>query len=272
MRCRGLIAGAIAAIAVVSWAQPSLAEGAPAAGADVERDTPVAHVSTPGRPASEGDRQSNITCTYARIELNGQKVYDLDGSEIVHTGPGDWHVRRCTDSAGNEVQNDAVWIGPVDPADLAAQARKELPLPLPQVRTSPEADGDQLVGVPTWLWVEGGWAPASATAAVPGVSVTVTAVPEAVTWEMGDGSTVVCSGPGTPYDESRPNSQQTTDCSHTFTRSSAGQPGDRYAVAATLAWRVSWTATGAAGGGALGMVTRTTRFNLRVAEAQALNQ
>lgn len=271
MRGRAVIAIAVGVCLLVLSARPASAEGAPSAGADVEDGTPVAYVTTPGSSTSSGG-SSEVTCTYTLVPNQNQRVYDLDGTEIVHNEPGDWYVKRCFDSTGQEVQNEGVWIGQVDPADLAAQARKALPLPLPKVATSPNAAGDQLVGVPTWLWIDGGWAPASATAALPGVSVTVTAVPESVTWDMGDGSKVVCRGPGTPYDETRPSDEQTTDCSHTYKRSSAGQPGERFAVAATLTWRVSWTASGVAGGGSLGAVTRTSRLGLRVAEAQALNR
>lgn len=272
MRRRALSAATVGALCVLLLAQPAFAEGAPSAGADVEDGTPVAHVSTPGSSGEGGAGSSAITCTYTLVDTQNTKVYDLDGTEIIQNEPGDWYVRRCFDASGQEVQNYSVWIADVDPAVLAAEAKKELPLPRPAVATSPEAGGDQLVGVPTWLWIEGGWAPASATASLPGVSVTVTAVPESVTWDMGDGSKVVCRGPGTPYDDARKNDEQKTDCSHTYRRSSAGQPGDRYPVAATLSWRVSWSASGVPGGGSLGAVTRTTRFGLRVAEAQALNQ
>lgn len=269
MRRGYLIAIVLAALSIPVTARAALAEGSPSGGADVEDDTPVVYVSTPGSTGAA--KKSEITCTYARVGDKNTKVYEVDGTEIVHDEPGYWYVKRCFNAEGDEVQSETVWIGVVDPADLAAQARKALPLPLPEVATSPDSGGDQLVGIPTWLWINGGWAPASATAALPGASVTVTAVPDSVTWEMGDGSKVVCRGPGTPYDARRPSDQQTTDCSHTYRRSSAGQPNDRFAVAATVAWRASWTASGVAGGGSLGVVTRTTRFGLRVAEAQALN-
>lgn len=51
-----------------------------------------------------------------------------------------------------------------------------------------------------------------------------------------------------------------------------GAPGGAFTVAATVTWRLSWTATGAPGGGALGTVTRTTEIPVRVAEIQALNR
>ena len=76
---------------------------------------------------------------------------------------------------------------------------KHLALQSPLIEASPPVGLDQLVNVPTWLWLAGPWTSVHATAAVPGVSVTATAVPQLVTWRMGDGSVVVCHGPGTPF-------------------------------------------------------------------------
>ena len=87
---------------------------------------------------------------------------------------------------------------PVSPAVLAQTAVKHLALQSPLIEASPPVGVDQLVNVPTWLWLAGPWNPVHATAAVPGVSVTATAVPQLVTWRMGDGSVVVCHGPGHP--------------------------------------------------------------------------
>lgn len=158
----------------------------------------------------------------------------------------------------------------VDPVLLAEQARERLPLQAPAVATSPDAGQEQLVGVSTWLWVAGGWAPQTAVASVPGVSVTVLAEPVRVSWVMGDGGTVVCDGPGRPFDRRLPEVAQSTDCSYAYARSSAGQPGERFTVTATVTWRVSWSATGVAGGGDLGEVTRSASVPLRVAEGQAV--
>ena len=102
------------------------------------------------------------------------------------------------------------------------------------------------------------------------MSVTVTALPSSVTWDMGTGDRVVCRGPGRAYDPRRWEEEQATDCSYTYRRSSAGQPNQRFPVRATMTWRVSWTVSGIAGGGDLGEVSRSTSFGLRVAEGQAL--
>ena len=99
----------------------------------------------------------------------------------------------------------------------------------------------------------------------------MTATPTRVVWDMGDGETVTCGGPGTPYDTSRPSAEQQTDCSYTYERTSAGQPNDRFRVTATVFWSVSFTSNVGAGG-TLGEVSESREFTLRVAQAQALNQ
>lgn len=233
--------------------------------------TPTA-VAGVAATADGGGGGSGSRCVYERLTLPpGERVYDPDGTAYEADGPGGWYVRSCQGPDGRQDAYGVVFVpDAVDPLTLAQEALRRLPLPLPSVGTSPPPDRDQVVHVPTWLWVEDAWAPVSATASVPGVSVTVTAVPDSVAWEMGNGDSVVCDGPGTPYDPSRPDAEQSTDCSYTYTASSAGQPGERFTVTATQRWRVTWTAIGVAGGGDLGTVSRSTQFTLRVAEGQAL--
>ena len=108
-------------------------------------------------------------------------------------------------------------------------------------------------------------------ATVPGVSVTVVARPEAVIWSLGDGTVVTCDGPGLAFDSTIPATAQTPTCSHTFTRSSASRPGSAFEASVTVRWRASWTVTGAAGGGDLGVIERTAAFPIRVGEVQAIN-
>jgi hypothetical protein len=103
----------------------------------------------------------------------------------------------------------------------------------------------------------------SATASIPGLAATVTAQPTQTVWDMGDGTTVSCSGPGTPYDPQRPDADQSTDCAHVY------QHDGTYTVTATIVWTVSWSATNGAGG-SLGTVQRSTQFTLSVEQRQAV--
>lgn len=159
----------------------------------------------------------------------------------------------------------------VNPAALAQQALSRLTLTTPAIQMAPPAGSDQLVNVSTWLWVDAGaWQQQSANATAGPVTATATASPAEVVWQMGDGQSVTCSGPGTPFDPSAPNA--TTNCSYTWTQSSAGQPGGVYQVTATVYYRAAWTATGAPGGGNLGLVAGpTAHVAVAVAQSEAIN-
>jgi hypothetical protein len=154
---------------------------------------------------------------------------------------------------------------------LAALVRQILVLPSPVIQSSPAPGSLQLTRLPTWLWISHTvWTPKSKTATVPGESVTATATPVSVVWHSGDGSTVTCHGPGIPYTSAYSPSSASPDCGHTYTRSSAGQPGGAYHVTATITWDITWTGTGGAGG-ALPPLFTTAAMAFRVAESQAVN-
>ncbi|MGH3296244.1 MAG: hypothetical protein ACRDP7_31050 [Trebonia sp.] len=154
---------------------------------------------------------------------------------------------------------------------LAALARQTLGLPSPVVRSSPAENALQLTNLPTWLWINPAeWVPESKTATVPGESVTATATPVSVTWHPGDGSAVTCQGAGTPYTSADNPASVSPDCGHTYTSSSAGQPGGAFQVTATITWDVTWQGAGGAGG-ALAPLFTTAVAAFRVAESQALN-
>ena len=155
-----------------------------------------------------------------------------------------------------------------DPAALAQAAESQLGLGSPVIQASPAVGLDQLVNVPTWLWLGGRWAPVRATAAVPGEQVTATATPQRVTWHTGDGATVICRGPGTPYQPSDNPASPSPTCGHTYTRSSAAAPGGEFTVTATITWDVTWAGVGA-GGAFAGLVTTST-VRMAVAQSQAI--
>jgi len=161
--------------------------------------------------------------------------------------------------------------GVPDPAVLAALARQTLGLPSPVIRSSPAQNALQLTNLPTWLWINPAeWVPESKTATVPGESVTATATPVSVTWHPGDGSMVTCQGAGTPYTSADNPAAASPDCGHTYTSSSAGQPGGAFQATATITWDVTWQGAGGAGG-VLAPLFTTAVAAFRVAESQALN-
>lgn len=238
--------------------------------------------------------RSPNSCTFVPLDLpDGTPVYRPDGSVVEVDGTGRWYDKRCENVVGEPRFVDPVagaTFGPgsftpretsepvylhrraAQPVDIAREALDYLALPAPTIATSPPADFDSVVNVPVFLSVDSAnWEPKSVTTGVPGVSVEVRAVPQRVEWDMGTGELVVCGGPGTPYDFSRPEADQVADCTYTYRRTSAGQPNERFAVTATVVWRASWTVVGAPGGGDLGEVRRSSSTSLRVAQVQTVN-
>lgn len=117
-----------------------------------------------------------------------------------------------------------------DRADPESVARKALTydkLPDPANGTSPPAGQGAVVNNPVWLWVQtDAWAPTAATATIDGLTAVTTATPERVTWRLSTGDEVTCEGPGVPYDPSRPEAEQHSDCTH-------ASPGAHDLVSAT---------------------------------------
>jgi hypothetical protein len=185
-------------------------------------------------------------------------------------GPGAWYVQTCTEANLSSQSVVFLQTAPVvTPQVLAAQARSMLRLPPVVVMLNPA--GEQLVGLPTWLSVAAGsWTPQSATATVPGVSVTATAMPVRAVWQMGDGSTVTCAGPGTPWRPGLDPAAASPDCGYRYPRSSADEPGAAFTVTVTITWIVSWAGAGAAG--TVAGLTTVAALPVRVAESQGVLQ
>lgn len=160
----------------------------------------------------------------------------------------------------------------VDPAVLAQRAVDSMLLDRPAI-VSPKADGKYTVGVPMWLWVGQSpttWGPNTASASAGGITVTATAKVSSVAWSMGDGTTVTCASPGTPYTAARGMSPS-PDCGHRYRSTSGGQSGARYQGTATSTWTIDWAVTG---GGRSGQLTevRQTPFTVSVGEIQVVGQ
>ncbi|WP_194890901.1 hypothetical protein [Catenulispora pinisilvae] len=167
-------------------------------------------------------------------------------------------------------------IVPVSPTvstkALVDQARKNMNLPLPQMVMTPAVDATQLVSLPIWLQLQpSSWVPKSATVSAGGVSLTMTAVPVSAVWSMGDGTSVTCPGPGTPYPVEKPKDPMagSPDCGHTYTAPSDSLPQGSYPVSVVVHWKINWsTTTGLSG--AEPDLTAVSSTRLRVAEIQAL--
>lgn len=131
---------------------------------------------------------------------------------------------------------------------VARRAVEKLTLPKPVIRMSPHEDVAQVVGVPTWMWVEHGtWRPVAETAEVPGLKVTATARPVKAVWSMGEGGTVMCAGPGTAYSETYRGEEPSPDCGYTYRVSSLSEPEQLLTVSVQVTWDVEWRGGGRSG-------------------------
>lgn len=133
-----------------------------------------------------------------------------------------------------------------DPLVLAQTAIASMNLRAISIGIVPENNPGSvgLVGMPVWLWASNpdpqSWGPITRSASAGGVTVTATATVARVRWQMGDGAVVVCTGPGTVY-EDRFGKTKSPTCGHLYTRQGT------YTVRAESQWVVSWSGMGLSG-------------------------
>ncbi|MFF6979412.1 ATP-binding protein [Streptomyces sp. NPDC008343] len=154
-------------------------------------------------------------------------------------------------------------------AELAQQALSMMRLDGAKVGSAPPAGSKGLVGMPVWLWTAqtpNTWGPISTTASAGGLSVTATARVKSITWAMGDGSSVTCTKPGTPYKKSF-GKQESPDCGHTYTKV---PEGGSFKITATSTWVIEWTANNGETG-TLPNETRNAATAINIGELQVVN-
>lgn len=184
-------------------------------------------------------------------------------------GDGAIYQRSCPFGfTGNQtLAQGYVWMAQpptaaaVDPAQLAQEAVDKMKLAGPDI-ASPRAAGKYTVGVPLWMWVNQSattYGPNTASASAGGVTVTATAQVTKIEWRVGDGATVTCTGPGTPYNASAGMAGSPT-CGHVYSDTSAGEPGGKYQITATSTWTINWQ-----GGGENGQLVETRQSQMQVA-------
>ena len=155
--------------------------------------------------------------------------------------------------------------------DLFEAVRRELPRPIPVVAPADrDPDGYAFVQHHTYFWVEE-WAPISQTAAVPGLSLTMTAQPARVIVDPGDGGRVVCEGAPPALEPGDLPSQFRGGCGYIYRNSSATAPnGETFPVTVTIEWEITWTASNGESGTLDPLSTTSAPRDLPVAEVQAV--
>ena len=216
--------------------------------------------------SDSGDPTDKTVCVYKLADPQPPAgSLDWQGHE-----PGDGAVYEQTCGWGG-VDGDVivrmVWLADpppqetVDPAVLAQRAVDSMTLLGPDI-ASPRVAGKYTVGVPMWMWVNRSattYGPNTASASAGGITVTATAKVSKIVWKMGDGASVTCNGPGTPYTSSQGMAESPT-CGHVYSKTSAGAQNGKFPVTATSTWTINWQ-----GGGQAGQLTEVRQTNVQVA-------
>ncbi|GGY04076.1 ATP/GTP-binding protein [Streptomyces minutiscleroticus] len=211
-----------------------------------------------------GGGDSTVKCTLTKVDP--KPPADHPAWNGADPDKSDLYFRACTDGGtanpdGFVVVGEGEDVPQVNPRELAQRAVDSMTLLGPDI-ASPRPAGRYTVGVPMWLWVNQSattYGPNTASASAGGVTVTATAKVSKIVWEMGDGATVTCTGPGTPYSAAAGMKESPT-CGRRYTASSAGATGGKYAVRATSTWTIDWQ-----GGGAAGQLTEVRQSEVQVA-------
>ncbi len=211
------------------------------------------------------DNASDLKCGYTKVEPKPPAEHPAWKGKDPEKY--DLYFRSC--SNGGQDNPDGFIVVPegqppvpqVDPQELAQRAVDSMTLLGPDI-ASPKAAGKYIVGVPMWMWVDQSattYGPNTASASAGGVTVTATAKVSKVVWQMGDGASVTCDGPGTPYQSSEGMAQSPT-CGHVYSKTSASAQGGKFPVTATSTWTIDWQ-----GGGTAGQLTEIRQTNAQVA-------
>jgi hypothetical protein len=157
---------------------------------------------------------------------------------------------------------------------LWARVQRQLPTPIPRIAPADlAADGFAFVQTPAFFWVDqapGQWSDVSATAAVAGLSLTVTAAPEQLVVSTGDGKTLQCAGEPTPFPAGA-DPATFVGCRHVYRHSSAmAANGRTYPVTVAIVWHATWQASNGQSGDLGTLTTTSTTRDLPVAEIQAV--
>jgi hypothetical protein len=189
----------------------------------------------------------------------------------------------------NPPSSEAIWVlvtptrdgrlvPRVTPEDLIPGAydrvQRMLPTPVPRIAPSDlAADGFAFVQTSTFFWVDqapGQWEPVSATAAVGGLSLTVTAAPEQLIVSTGDGTTLDCAG-APPAFPTGTDPATFDGCEHVYRHSSAmASNGQTYPVTVAIVWHATWQASNGESGDLGTLTTTSATRDLQVAEIQAV--
>jgi len=113
----------------------------------------------------------------------------------------------------------------------------------PVLALSPPHDRAHLVGMPSWLAIDGaGFEQITGSVAAGTVGVTAWLQPLRVEWSLGNGDTITCPGAGNRYDPAVAFEAQSPECSYTYTHTPRHFFADAAAASYQIAARVMFDA------------------------------
>lgn len=272
---------------VISIVAPAVSVAAPSCGkVDPRTGVCVIFVDDPGNPGGGGGGEGGggeggggegspiLTIKGTQCLYAGLADPQPSKADPVWEGHTDGAIHMCTTAPFELSPAFRIYFwaaappaaAPPNPQDLARTAISTMNLHAIAIGIVPESAPGRVgvVGMPTWMWAadpgESTMGPITRSASSGGYTVTATATVNKVVWDMGDGSTVTCRGPGTPYADSYGKSSS-PDCGHTYTRQG------EYAVSATSYWTVQWAGIGQSGTIPLDFTNTAT---ITMGEAQVL--
>lgn len=205
-----------------------------------------------GVPGGGVQAPSGVTCTAWRPAA---EITVEDGAiDVATVGVDPDGVRRNLYYRDCGPVRQLVWVRDEDPTTLATMAlsdlqRRLIVAPVPEL--SPPTVG--YVNLETWL-ATADPGQLSATAAIPGLTVTATATVESTEWSTGDGTDITCDGVGTPWTPGTPDDEP-APCGHTYVAHGSTEYGSTpFTITVTQTWHVTWEASNGAGGD-LGTIT-----------------
>ena len=210
---------------------------------------PVVDPGGPGPdnpPGGGGGNGGSDPCSYYIAEPQPPAGTAVWGG---HTpDEGSIYIKDCEDGWGGWgftlvfIPNGAAT--PPNPATLARRALGQMHLAVPDVHLAPAPPAKTYVGLDTWLWMPPGqWATIRKSITAGTTTVTVTAVPQLVEWDMGPG-TKVCRSAGREWKVDEMPKGATTSCSYKYSKVSDFLPDRKFRVTATLTYQVDWTCSG----------------------------
>lgn len=158
----------------------------------------------------------------------------------------------CQLAGGGGAANYAVWWvvdgnAPVDPVAVATQLKVQIPYELADAEIAPPPTYHTYISYKNWMWVEATqWRTVSASESLRGATVTLTATPSYTSWDMGNGTTASCVGPGREWVKGMPEDAP-TNCSYAYDEMENPE-GDKWTVSARINYTLAWTCTGNCGG------------------------